>query len=93
MMLKKYGISANKSLGQNFLINDEVVTNIVERANISDEDLVLEMIKNGNVVGNHTVNHKCIAKISDEEILNIIRFYFISLLYNNLNKIVIYKIS
>lgn len=32
------------------------------------EDLVLEMIKNGNVVGNHTVNHKCIAKISDEEI-------------------------
>ncbi|MGN1299427.1 MAG: polysaccharide deacetylase family protein [Candidatus Scatovivens sp.] len=32
------------------------------------EDLVLEMIKNGNDVGNHTVNHKCIAQISDEEI-------------------------
>lgn len=42
-ILKKYGISANKSLGQNFLINDEVVTNIVERADISSEDLVIEI--------------------------------------------------
>ena len=25
-IMKKYGISANKSLGQNFLINDEVIT-------------------------------------------------------------------
>lgn len=33
-------------------------------------DLVLEMIKNGNDVGNHTVNHKCIANLSDEEIKN-----------------------
>lgn len=30
--------------------------------------LVLEMLKKGNEVGNHTVNHKCIAEISDEEI-------------------------
>lgn len=32
------------------------------------EDLVLEMIKNGNDVGNHTVNHKCIATLTDEQI-------------------------
>lgn len=32
------------------------------------EDLVLEMIKNGNDVGNHTVNHKCIANLTDEQI-------------------------
>ena len=42
-ILKKYGISANKSLGQNFLINDEVVTTIVEKAEISKEDLVIEI--------------------------------------------------
>ena len=42
-IMKKYGISANKSLGQNFLINDEVVTKIVERAEISKEDLVIEI--------------------------------------------------
>ena len=32
------------------------------------EDLVLEMIKNGNDVGNHTVNHKCISNLTDEEL-------------------------
>ena len=42
-ILKKYGISANKSLGQNFLINDEVVQGIVDRAEISKDDLVIEI--------------------------------------------------
>lgn len=42
-ILKKYGITANKSLGQNFLINDEVVTSIVEKAEISKKDLVIEI--------------------------------------------------
>lgn len=43
MIMKKYGIAANKSLGQNFLINEEVVTQIVERAEISKDDLVIEI--------------------------------------------------
>lgn len=42
-ILKKYGISANKSLGQNFLINDEVVQGIVDKAEISEDDLVIEI--------------------------------------------------
>jgi len=42
-ILKKYGITANKSLGQNFLINDEAVSAIVERAEITKEDLVIEI--------------------------------------------------
>jgi len=42
-ILKKYGISANKSLGQNFLINDEVVQGIVNKAEISKDDLVIEI--------------------------------------------------
>lgn len=32
------------------------------------EDLVMEMIKNGNDVGNHTVNHECLINLSDEGI-------------------------
>lgn len=32
------------------------------------EDKVLEMIKNGNDVGNHTVNHKCLIDLNDDEI-------------------------
>ena len=42
-ILRKYGITANKSLGQNFLINEEAVGKIVEGANISKEDLVIEI--------------------------------------------------
>lgn len=42
-LLKKYHISASKSLGQNFLIHDEVIHQTVEAANISTEDLVIEI--------------------------------------------------
>lgn len=42
-IMKKYGITANKSLGQNFLINDDVVNNIVDASYISKEDLVIEI--------------------------------------------------
>ena len=42
-LLKKYGITANKSLGQNFLINDEVIETTIEEAYIEKEDLVIEI--------------------------------------------------
>ena len=41
--LKKYNIRANKSLGQNFLIDEVVVNEIVESSNITKEDLVIEI--------------------------------------------------
>jgi peptidoglycan-N-acetylmuramic acid deacetylase len=34
------------------------------------EDLVKKMIENGNIVGNHTVNHKCLPNLTDDEIKN-----------------------
>lgn len=42
-IMKKYNIKANKSLGQNFLIDDNVVEGIVDAGNISNEDLVIEI--------------------------------------------------
>ena len=42
-IMKKYGITANKSLGQNFLISDEIVSSIVSSAEISKNDLVIEI--------------------------------------------------
>ena len=42
-IMKKYNIRANKNLGQNFLINEEVVKNIVGCSNIDKEDLVIEI--------------------------------------------------
>lgn len=42
-LLNKYHITANKSLGQNFLINDDVIEKTIDSANISKEDLVIEI--------------------------------------------------
>lgn len=42
-IMKKYNIKANKSLGQNFLISQNVVEKIVESSNISKNDLIIEV--------------------------------------------------
>ena len=42
-IMKKYGIRANKDLGQNFLINNDVVENIVNSSEISQDDMVIEI--------------------------------------------------
>ena len=39
-IMDKYHITANKNLGQNFLIDDEAVAGIVEAANVSKDDLI-----------------------------------------------------
>lgn len=42
-IMKKYNIKATKSLGQNFLINEEVIDKIVECSEITKEDLIIEI--------------------------------------------------
>ena len=42
-ILKKYNITANKSLGQNFLVNDEVIKETIDAANITKKDLIIEI--------------------------------------------------
>ena len=42
-ILKKYNISANKKLGQNFLIDDEVIDGIICASNVNKNDLVIEI--------------------------------------------------
>ena len=42
-ILKKYNITANKKLGQNFLIDDESIDNIIKASNVNNEDLVIEI--------------------------------------------------
>lgn len=42
-IMKKYNIRANKSLGQNFLISEEVVEKIVESADIKEDELIIEI--------------------------------------------------
>ena len=42
-IMKKYNISANKRLGQNFLIDDETIDNIIKASNVNKEDLIIEI--------------------------------------------------
>ena len=42
-IMNKYNIRANKSLGQNFLVNQDVVNSIIDSSNITKEDLVIEI--------------------------------------------------
>lgn len=42
-IMKKYNIKANKNLGQNFLISQEVVEKIVDCSQIKKDDLVIEI--------------------------------------------------
>lgn len=82
-IMKKYGISANKSLGQNFLINDEVVTKIVERAEISKEDLVIEIGPGLGTLTKELLEHagKVIAIELDKRMIEILTDRF--RLYDN----------
>ncbi len=42
-ILKKYNIVANKRLGQNFLIDDEVIDSIITASDVNKNDLVIEI--------------------------------------------------
>ena len=42
-IMKKYNIKAKKELGQNFLINKEVIDKIISSSKIDEEDLVIEI--------------------------------------------------
>lgn len=42
-LMKKYNINANKSLGQNFLIDDEAIEDIILASEITKNDLVIEI--------------------------------------------------
>lgn len=83
-IMKKYGINANKSLGQNFLIDDEVISKIVESANISNDDLVIEIGPGLGTLTNELLKKakKVIAIELDERMIKILQDRFS--LYNNM---------
>ena len=83
-IMKKYGIKANKSLGQNFLINNEVVENIINSSEVSEEDLIIEI---GPGLGTLTKEllkkaGKVICIELDKKMIKILKERFIS--YSNL---------
>lgn len=86
-LLKKYQLKANKNLGQNFLITEEIIEEIVEKAEITKEDVVIEI---GPGLGSLTAKladhaKKVIAIEIDENMISILQERF--LLYQNVELI------
>lgn len=82
-IMKKYNIRANKKLGQNFLINEEVVKNIVDASNITKQDLIIEIGPGLGTLTKYLLEKagKVICIELDKKMVQILndRFY----LYNN----------
>ena len=78
LIMRKYGINANKSLGQNFLINEDVVNKIVDSALISKEDLVIEIGPGLGTLTNELLKRagKVICIELDERMLRILNEIF-----------------
>lgn len=77
-ILRKYNIKANKGFGQNFLIDDDILSGIVENAEINENDIVVEI---GPGLGNLTeylLNKakKVIAFEIDNRMINILNDRF-----------------
>lgn len=86
-LMKKYKIKANKGLGQNFLIDDTVIEDIVGGASIGKDDLVIEI---GPGLGSMTVllvekAKKVICVELDKKMIKILNDRFIA--YNNIELI------
>ena len=82
-LIKKYNINANKKLGQNFLIDEQVVENIIEAAKISEEDIVIEIGPGLGTLTNKLLEKakKVIAIELDDKMIDILQDRFS--LYNN----------
>ena len=82
-IMKKYNIKANKNLGQNFLISQEVIEKIVSCSQITKEDLVIEIGPGLGTLTKYLLDKagKVICIELDAKMLKILedRFY----LYNN----------
>ena len=73
-ILEMYKIRANKDLGQNFLIDDNVVQKIIDSANIDENDLIIEIGPGLGVLTNRLLS-KCnyvVAIELDKKMVNII---------------------
>ena len=79
-IMKKFGISANKNLGQNFLIDNEAVEKIIESSNITKDDLIIEIGPGLGVLTKHLIEKagKVIAIELDSRMVSFIeeRFKF-----------------
>lgn len=82
-IMNKYGIQAKKNLGQNFLIDENIVNKIIENSNICENDLVIEIGPGLGTLTSRLLEKagKVIAIELDKNVLQILNDRF--KLYNN----------
>ena len=79
LILHKYKIQANKSLGQNFLVDDNVIDEIICSSNIDKQDLIIEIGPGLGVLTNKLLQeaNNVIAVELDKRMVNILQDRFI----------------
>lgn len=82
-LMKKYEITANKNLGQNFLIDESVIIDACDSANINKEDLVIEIGPGLGTLTKYILERagKVICVELDERMIDILKERFF--LYEN----------
>ena len=77
-ILNKYGLRANKKLGHNFLINESIIYDIVKKANVTKEDLVIEIGPGLGSLTKELINNakKVIAIELDPNMIDILKSRF-----------------
>jgi len=83
-IMKKYNLMANKKLGQNFLIDENTVEQILNVANIKKEDLIIEIGPGLGTLTNKIIQKagKVIAIELDDRMISILEERFNK--YNNI---------
>jgi len=78
MLLNQYGLKAKKKFGQNFLINNEIITEIIEKSEITPDDVVLEIGPGLGTLTKELLKNakKVIAVELDEDMCEILRSRF-----------------
>lgn len=98
ILLNQYGLRANKKLGQNFLINQQVIEEIIEKSEITSNDVVLEI---GPGLGSLTKAllknaKKVIAVELDENMIDLLRNRFqdenLEIIHDDILKINLFSI-
>ena len=98
-LMNKYNIIASKRLGQNFLINDNIVDDIIQKSEVNSQDLIIEV---GPGLGNLTSRllekaGKVISIELDPKMINILNDRFslydnFELIYEDILKIDLKKL-
>ena len=83
--IRSYKLIANKSLGQNFLVNSEIASKIVETLDIQDNDKVLEIGSglDSPLIGRPTANLNLSSTIALSKNIELLPTLFSQILYGN----------